>query len=424
MSLVLRNGLVLTPGGMQPVDVLVEAGRVTEIGRQIGRAEGVDEIDATGCLIGPGLVDIHTHLRDPGQVWKEDLGSGTRSAAAGGFTAVVAMPNTDPPVDGADAVVDIAQRAARVGSIEVAVAGALTRGRAGSEPSDLAAMYEAGVRLFTDDGDCVEDGLLVEELMRALARLPGAVFAQHPERTSLTRGGHMHDGEMSRRLGLGGLPARAESAIVEHDLEVVVRTGARYHCQHVSASATVDLLRQAKGEGLPVTAEVTPHHLSFTDRDVAGLDPNRKMYPPLRTEEDREALRSALLDGTIDVVATDHAPHTEAEKRVGYSGAPRGVIALETAASVVWGVVPDPHRFFECLSTSPAGIAGLKSHGQVVEPGIEANLVVFDPDARWPAERFVSKSANSPYLGMEMTGRVIATVFRGELVHHHERETA
>lgn len=416
MTLAIRGGLVLTSEGLIAADVLVSGGLIADIAERIDSG-GAHEIDARDCLVGPGFVDIHTHLREPGETWKEDLYSGTRTAAAGGFTALVAMPNTEPPIDEGILVSDITRKGRSVGPIEIHVAGALTRGRKGFEPSDLEGMYQAGARIFTDDGDCVEDSHLAEALMRLISRFPGAVFAQHAEMKSLTGDGHMNEGALSRRLGVGGLPAEAESRIVERDLELVRRIRAPYHCQHVSAAASVDLIREAKLQGLPVTAEVTPHHLTFTEAELEGLDANFKMYPPLRGAEDRVALRAALLDGTIDAVATDHAPHTTAEKEVGFSQAPRGVIGLETAAAATWETVFDPHRFFDVLSSQPARIAGVETQGHLPRVGASANLVIFDPSATWTPRTFLSKSANSPYLGRVMTGRVVATIATGELVH-------
>lgn len=400
-------------------DVLCSGGVICQI--EPGIATTTDDVvDASGCLVGPGLVDIHAHLRDPGQTWKEDLESGSRAAVAGGYTALVVMPNTEPAIDEPGLVSDIIHRASQVGLAEIAVAAAVTRARVGAELSDLEALYEAGARLFTDDGDCVEDGALLDRAMRILARLPGAVLAQHAEDTTRTQGGHMHDGVVSARLGMAGLPVEAEESIVERDLELTRRTGARYHCQHVSSAATISRIRDAKEEGLAVTAEVTPHHLSFDETHVESLDPNLKMYPPLRSSQDRHALRSALVDGTIDVVATDHAPHTPEEKAVGFIDAPRGVTGLETAASVVWGVVEDPERLYECMSTRPARIAGLESQGHRLTVGAPANIAVFDPVSRWVVDAFFSKSSNSPYLGMDMTGRIVATIHKGLVVHRLE----
>ncbi|HEU4895537.1 MAG TPA: amidohydrolase family protein, partial [Acidimicrobiia bacterium] len=274
-----------------------------------------------------------------------------------------------------------------------------------------------GVRLFTDDGDSVADVEVLEAAMGEISRLPGAFVAQHAEDRSLTENGHMHEGTLSRRLGIGGLPAEAETDVVRRDLELVAETGARYHCQHVSAKMTVELIRRAKESGLPVTAEVTPHHLTFEESALSDLDPDFKMYPPLREAEDRDMLAEALRAGVIDVVATDHAPHLPAEKETDFAGAPRGVIGLETAAAATWEILGDRDRLFEVLSSSPARILGLADHGLPLRPGMRANLVVFDPDATWVPGVFRSRSSNSPYRGREMRGRVRATVCGGKLAH-------
>lgn len=412
--IVVRNGNVLTADGWAQVDVLIRDGQIAAIGSGL---EGDSQIDASGCLVGPGFVDLHTHLREPGQTWKEDVASGSRSAAAGGFTAVVAMPNTDPPIDSPMLVDLVAGLGAEAGLVEVIPSAALTVGRAGHAVADIDALYRAGVRVFSDDGDSVANAELLEEIMSIIAGLDDAVVAQHAEDASFTAAGHMHEGEVSRRLGVGGLPAQAETEVVKRDLSLVRGTGARYHCQHVSSMMTVTAIRSAKEEGLPVTAEVTPHHLSFTDEDLASLDTNFKMYPPLRSESDRQALVEALRDGTIDVVATDHAPHQQDEKGLAFTEAPRGVIGLETAAAVVWDTLRDRDAFFRVLSTAPARIAGLSNQGRPVEVGNAANLVVFAPDETWKAAAFRSKSANSPFLGREMRGRVRATIHQGKITH-------
>lgn len=412
--IVIQNGNVLMADGWAQVDVLIRDGQIAAVGSGL---EGDSQIDASGCLVGPGFVDLHTHLREPGQTWKEDVASGSRSAAAGGFTAVVAMPNTDPPIDSPMLVDLVAGLGAEAGLVEVIPSAALTVGRAGHAVADIDALYRAGVRVFSDDGDSVANAELLEEIMSIIAGLDDAVVAQHAEDASLSRAGHMHEGEVSRRLGVGGLPAQAETEVVERDLSLVRGTGARYHCQHVSSMMTVTVIRSAKEEGLPVTAEVTPHHLSFTDEDLASLDTNFKMYPPLRAESDRQALVEALRDGTIDVVATDHAPHQQDEKGLAFTEAPRGVIGLETAAAVVWDTLRDRDAFFRVLSTAPARIAGLSNQGRPVEVGSAANLVVFAPDETWKAAAFRSKSANSPFLGREMRGRVRATIHQGKITH-------
>lgn len=410
----IRNGEVLTAKGWERTDVVIANGRVTALGTSIGAPI---EVDAKGCLVGPGFVDLHTHLREPGQTWKEDIGSGSKAAAAGGFTAITAMPNTEPPIDTPKVVEEVLETAATNACIDVVVSSALTLGRAGASPVDFEKLYEIGVRLFTDDGDSVGDAAVMEAAMRQIAELPGAFVAQHAEDRSRTSGGHMHEGELSRSLGIGGLPAEAESDVVHRDLDLVSKTGARYHCQHVSARKTVELIRQARESGLPVTAEVTPHHLTFDESRLADLEPDFKMYPPLRGKQDREALVEALADGIIDAVATDHAPHLEEEKQAGFVEAPRGVIGLETAAAASWEVLGDRDRFFDVLSASPARILGLTEHGSPLAVGAHANLVVFDPDQTWVPTQFLSKSSNSPYTGRTMTGRVVATIRRGELVY-------
>ena len=414
--ILLEGGSVLTKGGFEALDVLIDGDNVIRIGKTI-ESNGAEVIDATGCLIGPGFVDLHVHFRDPGQTWKEDLESGSRAAAAGGFTAVVAMPNTDPALDNLEVMFTVNERAREVGLIELAFASAITRGRLGVEPVDLEALYDIGVRVFSDDGDSVTDDAVLKEVMNRVSGLDGAVVAQHAEVASATRFGHMHDGEVSRRLGIGGLTSEAESEVVSRDLALARETGARYHCQHVSSQETVDLIGEAKQEGLAVTAEVTPHHLVFVDEDVEQVGPDLKMYPPVRTSRDRACLVSALNNGIIDAVATDHAPHTETEKSVNFESAPRGVIGLETAAAAVSGVVSDRQRFFEVMSRAPARIGGFTGQGQVVKRGGVANLVVFDPGVEWVPNVFASKSANSPFREREMRGRVKATISRGKVVY-------
>lgn len=411
--ILIESGKVLTTSGWRHADVLVESGKIKEVGRGL-RAETI--VDASGCLVGPGLVDIHTHVREPGETWKEDISSASLAAVRGGYTAVVTMPNTVPPADSPKVTGLVEEIGRRVGLVDVIPAGTLTAGRAGATAADMEAMYESGVRMFTDDGDSVGDTETFRGIMIRIAALPGAIVAQHAEDVSMTAGGHMHEGELSRHLGMGGLPAEAETSVVERDLRLVRETGASYHCQHVSSKMTVDLIKDAKAEGLPVTAEVTPHHLSFDVSRLDTLDTNFKMYPPLRTDEDRAALVAALRDGTIDVVATDHAPHGADEKAAGFTDAPRGVIGLETAASAVWKALGDETRLFEVMSIAPARIMGLGSQGLAIAPGNPANLVVFDPAAEWVADEFASKSANSPYLGSMMEGRVVATLHRGDLV--------
>ncbi|HSG80078.1 MAG TPA: dihydroorotase, partial [Acidimicrobiia bacterium] len=325
----LRGGTVLTADGAVEADLLVEGGRIAEIGPGIATA-GAEVLDCSGCWVGPGLVDIHVHFREPGQEWKEDVASGSAAAAAGGFTAVVAMPNTDPAIDAGHLAAHIADRGRRVGLVDVAAAGAISAGRAGERLAHLDELWAAGVRIFSDDGDSVADAGLLRRAMEYLADL-GGVVAQHAEDRGLSRDGHLHEGTVSARLGIVGIPAEAEEVVVARDLALARMTGAHYHVQHVSTAGTVALVRAAKDEGLAVTAEVAPHHLALDHTAALSTDPAFKMYPPLRTADDAAALREALADGTIDAVATDHAPHAAHEKDVPFEEAPRGVIGLETA---------------------------------------------------------------------------------------------
>ena len=419
--ILIRGGSVFSDstfskGPFEVKDVLIDGDRIAAVG-SVHPGEVDEVVDASGCLVGPGFVDIHTHLREPGHTWKEDIASGSAAAVAGGFTAVVAMPNTDPPMDEAKIAEEVMRRGVEVGLIEVSAAGAMTQGRAGVIPSDIEGLYECGVRIFTDDGDSVDDVDVLRSVMMRIAALPGAIVSQHPEDAAMTVDGHMHEGSMATRLDVGGLPAEAEIEVVERDLDLVRETGAGYHCQHVSAAGTVELIRHAKAEGLPITAEVTPHHLTFDDTALADLDTDFKMYPPLRSVDDRRVLREALNDGTIDVVATDHAPHTAKEKSTSFAEAPRGVIGLETAAAVVSEVVDNPARMFQSLSVNPASIASLGDQGRPIAVGEPANIVVFDPRHVWTPDRFVSRSANSPFKGHRLTGRSLLTVHKGRIVH-------
>lgn len=408
----LAGGMVFTRNGMERADVWISGNSVAATGAAPGRPDQV--IDVTGMIVGPGLVDMHTHLRDPGQTWKEDLQTGTAAAAAGGFTAIVAMPNTQPPTDDPERYLELRRRASGA-RVLVSPSSTITRGRAGKEAVDLGAMYRVGARVFTDDGDWVSDEVVLEAAMRMAASHPGAVIAQHAEHPELSAGGHMHPGDEAERLGVGAIPPSAETEAVARDLEVAARTGAHLHVQHVSAAGTLDLVREARAAGVRATLEVTPHHL---DLDVSAVgDTNHKMYPPLRGSADRQALVRALAAGEIEVVATDHAPHTAEEKATSFEKAPRGVIGLETAASVVWSLCKDPELLFTTMSVNPALLAGLERHGGAVAPGRPANLVVFDPDCRWTPETFSSRSANSPFIGREITGRAVLTVYEGQIAH-------
>lgn len=422
----IAGGTVLTPDGPVAADVTVRDGLVAEVGPRPSRpAEGApppEEVDATGMVVGPGLVDLHAHLREPGEEWKEDIASASAAAAAGGYTALVAMPNTDPPIDAGHLARYVADRGRAVGLTEIVPAGCVTAGGAGKRLARLDELWEAGVRLFTDDGRTVADAGLLRRAMEYLCDR-GGVLAQHAEDPGLAADGHMHEGEVSSLLGMYGLPVAAETATVARDLILAEMTGARYHVQHVSAAAAVQLIREAKGRGLPVTAEVAPHHLAFTDQDVKGMDPVFKMYPPLRSAGDRAALRAAVADGTIDAVATDHAPHAPHEKDVPFEEAPRGAAGLETAlAAARTALDPDPVALFLRMSVTPAAIAGLPGQGRWIRPGAPANLVAVAWDESWtPAPPYHSRSVNNPFTGRPLTGRVRFTFYRGRLVFRDGR---
>ena len=416
--ILIKGGTVLTPSGPVIADVGIEAGHIVAIGEVDADAEQV--IDATDCWVGPGLVDLHVHLREPGQEWKEDIASGSAAAAVGGFTAVVAMPNTVPAIDVGHRARFVAERGREVGLCDVVPSGALSLDRAGRELAHLDELVDAGVRVFTDDGDSLMHAGLLRRAMEYLGER-GCVIAQHAEDPGLAEDGHMHEGSISSRLGMRGLPALAEETVVARDLALVDLTGAAYHVQHVSTAGTVELVRRAKEKGLPVTAEVTPHHLVFDHREVESMDPDFKMYPPLRTEGDVSILREALIDGTIDAVATDHAPHADHEQEVPFEEAPRGVVGLETAvAAVISATGLDQAALFERMSIAPARIAGLDRHGKLLEEGVVANVTVIDPQADWTPERFASRSQNSPFRGRKLTGKVQATIFEGRLTHAAE----
>lgn len=414
-EILLTSARLVTPDGVIETDILVRDGLVAEIGTDL-QSSG-ESIDCAGGLAGPGLVDIHVHFREPGQEWKEDIGSGSAAAAAGGFTAVVTMPNTDPAIDAGHLARFVIDRGRREGLVEVVPAGAITMGRAGSKLAHLDELWAAGVRIFSDDGDSVADAGLLRRAMEYVAEL-GGVIAQHPEDRGLTGDGHMHEGSVSSSLGMAGLPAIGEEAVVARDLALAKLTGVRYHVQHVSTAGTVELVRQAKSAGLPVTAEVTPHHLMLDHREVERMNPDVKMYPPLRRQADVEAVRAGLVDGALDIVATDHAPHASHEKDVPFEDAPRGIIGLETAAAVVnTSVQLDPVSFFLRMSVSPAQLAGLPDQGRWLEPGGPANLVVFDPTAEWTPAVFESRAENSPFTGRPLRGRVMTTLFKGRVTY-------
>jgi dihydroorotase len=406
--------------GAEPSDLVLEDGAIVEVGIGLKRA-GATVLDADGLVALPGLVDLHTHLREPGREDAETVESGTRAAAVGGFTAVHAMANTDPVADTAGVVEQVWRLGREAGWVDVAPVGAVTIKLAGEQLAELGAMADsaARVRVFSDDGHCVSDAVLMRRALEYVKAFDGVV-AQHAQEPRLTEDAQMHEGEQSGVLGLRGWPAVAEEAIIARDVLLAEHVGSRLHVCHVSTAGSVEILRWAKGRGVDVTAEVTPHHLMLTDALVATYDPRYKVNPPLRTDEDVQALRSALADGTIDAVATDHAPHASEDKDCEWAAAAFGMTGLETALSVVQAAMVDTGLLdwagvADRMSVRPARIGRLRGQGQPIAVGAPAHLTLVDPAARWTVNpaRMVSTSRNTPYAGLELPGRVVATFLRG-----------
>jgi dihydroorotase len=404
--------------GAQPTDLLVRDGVIADAGRGLGPAD--ETVDADGLVALPGLVDLHTHLREPGREDAETVETGSRAAALGGYTAVCAMANTSPVADTAGVVEQVWRLGREAGLVDVQPIGAVTVGLAGEHLAELGAMADsaAQVRIFSDDGHCVADPRLMRRALEYVRAFDG-VIAQHAEEPKLTAGAQMHEGETAARLGLAGWPAVAEEAIIARDALLAGHVGARLHVCHVSTAGSVEILRWAKAKGVRVTAEVTPHHLLLTDERATGYDPVFKVNPPLREAADLAALRAALVEGVIDVVATDHAPHAVEDKECEWAYARPGMLGLETALSIVWETVGPQlgwEGVAERMSRTPARIAGLTAHGHTPARGAPANFTLVDPSANWRVEptALASRSRNTPYAGMTLPLRVVATFLRGE----------
>lgn len=410
------GGRIVDPHGERRADVAVTDGRVVEVAPSIAATDGDVVLDADGCVVSPGFVDLHVHLRQPGMEEAETISTGSRAAALGGFTAVVAMPNTDPAQD-CVAVVDYVRReGVAAGLCEVLPSGCITVGRAGAQLAPYAELVGAGVRLFTDDGNGVQDPQLMRRAMEYSTDLE-MVLAQHCEVAPLTAGAVMHEGRCCSELGLPGWPALAEELMVHRDIELCRLTGARLHLLHLSTARSVELVRQAKADGLPVTAEATPHHISLTDEQLRGYDALYKVNPPLRTPADVAAIKAGLADGTIDAIATDHAPHPPERKERPLAEAPPGMLGLETALGVALAELDMPLvDIVAALSWKPAAIAGVADrHGRPVAVGEPANLTVFDPAVEWEVDPagLASRSRNTPYVGRPLRGRVRHTIYAG-----------
>ena len=424
-AVVLRGG---APYGLDPHDIVIDDGVITvmtpsnQSGSDALHAEGVElELDASGCTVIPGLVDLHTHLREPGREDAETIATGSQAAAMGGFTCVHAMANTSPVADTAGVVEQVWRRGVEAGIVDVRPVGAVTVGLNGEQLAELGAMASsaASVRVFSDDGLCVHDPLLMRRALEYVKTFDGVV-AQHAQDPRLTEAAQMNEGALSARLGLAGWPAVAEEAIIARDVLLAEHVGSRLHVCHVSTAGSVEVIRWAKARGIPVTAEVTPHHLLLTEELVESFDPIYKVNPPLRRAEDVHALREAVVEGTIDIIATDHAPHPREDKDCEWAAAAMGMVGLETALGIAVEVFIESglltwRDIADRMSTIPARIGQVPDQGMPIAPGSAANITVWDPSGQGPLEvdALVGKSGNSPYLGRRMPGTVRHVLFRG-----------
>ncbi|MGA1143590.1 MAG: dihydroorotase [Ilumatobacteraceae bacterium] len=412
-SIVIKGGTVINRSSQEVADVKIENDCVVEIGKNL---KGDIQLDASGCIVSSGFVDLHAHLREPGKEEAETIETGSRAGALGGYTALVAMPNTDPPQDSVAVIDFVREQGKRAGLVDVVPSGCITLGRQGESLAPMAELANAGVTLFTDDGNGVQDAALMRRALEYAKGL-GITLAQHCEVAELTKGAVMNECSCCTDLGLLGWPSIAEELMVFRDIELVRITGASMHFLHLSTMRSVELVRAAKRDGLAITAELTPHHLSLPQALLSRYNPVFKVNPPLRSIDDIRALKAGLLDGTIDAIATDHAPHPRRDKEMSLDMAPPGMLGLETALGVVLAEGGCEIRDVVALmSWNPAKIARIDAeHGRDVVAGIKANLCVFDPQLTWSVdpERLASKSINTPYVGRTLRGRVRHTMFKG-----------
>lgn len=412
-SVVIKGGTILNHDGELRADVKIENQKIVEVGANL---KADIELDASGCIVTSGFVDLHAHLREPGKEEAETIETGSRAGALGGYTALVAMPNTDPPQDSIAVIDFVREQGKRAGLVDVIPSGCITLGRQGETLAPMAELAHAGVKFFTDDGNGVQDASLMRRALE-YARGLGVTLAQHCEVAELTKGAVMNECQCCTDLGLPGWPAIAEELMVFRDIELVRITGATMHFLHLSTARSVELVRAAKRDGLPITAEVTPHHLSLTQELMASYDPVYKVNPPLRSSADIRALKIGLLDGTIDAIATDHAPHPRRDKEMSLDMAPPGMLGLETALGVVLAFGDlEIKDAVALLSWNPARIAKVDdAHGRPISVSEPANICVFDPGISWSVDlqRLASKSINSPYVGRTLRGKVRHTIFKG-----------
>lgn len=431
MKLLITNGYVIDPSQAQGSgrNLFIENGRIVGLLRDgDGVPEGAELFDATGFVVAPGFIDLHVHLREPGQEYKETIASGAAAAVAGGWTSVCTMPNTDPINDNPAVTRFIIEQGQRAGLANIFPLGAITKDSSGKELAEMGEMQRAGIVAVSDDGRPVPTAGLMRRAMEYAAGF-GLTVVDHCEDKSLSAGGVMHEGEWSLRLGLRGMPALAEDLDAARDCLLAAATGAKVHIAHISTAGALDAVRRAKADGLKVTCEITPHHWTLTDAAVEGYDTHTKMSPPLRSEEHRAALIEGLRDGTIDAIATDHAPHHADEKALEYDRAPFGITGLETAVGLALdklvhtGII-DLNRFVALCSTNPARIFNLENRG-TLRAGAWGDVTIFDPEMMWQfdAAQSKSKSRNTPFHGWKFRGGVVATIVAGRVVYEREPRT-
>ncbi len=423
MSLLIKNAMIVNPdkAGKNSQDILIEKGLIKKIESSI-KDSAAQTIDAKGFLVMPGLIDMHVHFREPGQEHKETIESGSKAAAKGGFTTVMCMPNTSPVIDNKSIVESIIKEAKRVGLVNVIPVGAITKGLKGEELTEMFELKASGCLALSDDGRCVTNSRLMR-LAFEYAKMVDILLIQHCEDHCMTHQAVMNEGLNSTILGLRGWPAAAESIIVGRDIELAQYLGGRIHFAHISSARSVELIRQAKAQGLLVTAEACPHHFSLTDDELKSFNSNAKVNPPLRAKEDVKAIKEAIKEGIIDCIATDHAPHTREDKELGLDHAPCGMIGLETAVGLTISELAKSKmlswsQMVERMSSAPAKILGLKLKGEIKE-GFDADIVIIDPNKEWIVSEndFVSKSINSPFVGRRLNGKVETTICNGKVVY-------
>ena len=422
-SLLIKGGRVVDPsqGVDGQYDVLIENGRVVKIEKNISETEATEVLDVDGLIVSPGFIDLHSHLRDPGQEWKEDIETGSQAAVAGGITSVCCMANTDPVNDNPAITKYIVEKAEKVGLCDVFPVGAITKGLKGEELAEIGLMVKAGAVAISDDGETPKDAKLLRNAMDYARSLGIPVFC-HSEDKSLSAGGHMNEGFLSNYLGVPGMPAEAEDIGTMRDILIAKLTGAHVHICHVSSKGALEIIKRAKEEGVRVTCEITPHHFTLTEDAVRSFDTNAKMCPPLRTEEDVKMCKEALKTGIADVIATDHAPHTVDEKMVEFCQAPFGIIGFQTMLPLSLNLVREGYislsRLIERISTIPAKVINKKNIG-TLKPGARANIAIFDPGEEYvfTEEMVKSKSRNSPFLNEKLKGKVKFTVYNGKIVY-------